>query len=232
MKKIIFAALVLFGLSSQFAMAEEEHSRFYGGLGVAEITSQRGIPVSTQETGFLANQAFNSTRNENNKAFSGNVFIGYRLLPNLSAEGGYIGGGGDGFTSETTGTMHWVDGTVPGGKDVSMPFSVKQRKEIKAWYISLVGEKSLNESVKMIGRLGVMRSKTDWEQRIANTCPVEMGCDNNQYQGWGSSSEKTAALFGIGLEAKASDKVSFRFEVVKSSALPAITPKVDLVLHL
>lgn len=233
MKKTITGLfVVLVALLSQAAIAADG-SRFYGGLGAVEMTNQGGMAMTPFESGYASNPS--AHRSEDNRSFSGDAFVGYKLSNNLAVEVGYIGSG-SGFTSETSGTNQWIIPVFSPSNDVqigtetsSVPFSITQSKKLTAWHLSLVGEHPLDGSVKLLGRIGLMQVNTDWDQRITNNCPASMGCDNTQFQGWATSSSKTAALLGAGVVMKVTNTINLRAELLKSSALPSVAQRVDLV---
>lgn len=224
-KHLIVAMMLFFGLLSQVATAMEDQSQFYGGVGVIKLT-QSGMPVSPQESWIQsAPTTLSIGRVANNNSAKGNIFLGYKLSSNMDIELGYIGGGSS-FTSATTGM---VSGNLPnGGASISVPFSITQSKNISMWHISFVGEKPLNENIKLFGRIGVVESKTDWEQRETYNCNPASCVP---YQVLSSSSTKTLPMFGVGVAVKMSGHVGFRAEVMKSSAFPVIMPKADLTFR-
>lgn len=230
MKQIIFAVLVMLGMSSQFALASEKQSRLYGGVGLVPLTNNHGMGITWQEAWFMsAPTTLSSGRSENNTGLSGNAFLGYKLSDRLSMELGYLGLG-KGFTSATTGT---VEGNLPTsdgtrGASVVVPFSVTQSKKVAAWHLSLIGEQPLSGSVSLLGRVGIMKSKTNWEQRITYNCNPTSCLP---YQAVADTSKKTAPLFGVGLGLKVTDRARIRMEIKKSSALPSVAPEVGLVYH-
>src|SRR3990172_1101430 len=93
MEKYLVALMFLCGLFSQVAQADDEASRWYVGAGVAELVSPGGIPMSPQEMGFLANQAYwNSSRTVENRRLANEVAVGYQMNDTFAVELGYIRG--------------------------------------------------------------------------------------------------------------------------------------------
>ncbi len=229
MKKVLFAVFgIVLGLS-QVAVAAEK-SPLYVGIGLARI-SNGGIPVSLQEQMFMGsgpNGPYQYSRSEKSRGLGGDIFIGYKLTKVFALEAGYLGGS-NGLKSSTTGTINFTEFW---GNNTSEPFSVTQTKKVSAWYISAIGEEPLTGRISLIGRFGVMQSKTDWEQRLAYGCSPGFSCGGDgSYKGWSSSATRTAALFGVGLAMKVTDNIDVRVEVMDSSALPSAVPMADMVFR-
>ena len=226
MKKFIVTIVAaVAGLLSQAAVAAEP-SPLYVGAGFTWL-SDGGTPVSSQEQMFLSGGPYQAGRTEKDRGVGGDIFVGYKLTKSLAVEAGYPGGG-SGLGSKVAGTVNFTDFW---GNRIRDPFSVTQTKKVSAWYAAAVGEKSLTDRISVIGRLGVLQSRTDWEQRVKFGC-AGPGCGvDEQYQGTSSSSTKTALLLGAGIEMAVTKSISARAEIVKSSALPSTTAMLSLVFH-
>lgn len=243
MKKITMFCVMLVALvcMSQVAQAIEgmsetlstsgasshEPSRVYGGFGFVEVGGSDELQVSDQEAAALSQHQLNgSSRTTHLRRLAKDVFVGYKLqCEGCAVELGYIGGDPSAM-STVTGTNHWVDQNGIAG---TASFTYTQRSVVSAWHVSFLKEYALNQHVKVFGRIGLIATHTEWEQRQAYvfTC---VGCINDgSYQGKSSSSDKTAGLLGLGLSANVAENLDIRFEAEKSSAI--IAPKISAVFH-
>ena len=98
-----------------------------------------------------------------------------------------------------------------------------QKSTFSAWTVGVVGDKPLNEFVKLFGKLGIMQSHTEWEARVQYGFP---GSDGS-YQGWSSSSDKTSGFVAAGLVATVAKNLDVRFTANWGPTLKA--PSADLI---
>lgn len=219
MKNIIVALVAVFGLSSQFALGAEP-SPLYVGAGFSSAANN-GMPVSAQEQQFMVEGPYQYSRTWRNQVRMADIFLGYTLTKVWAVEVGYLGGGNP-TSSSMTGTIHWlsVGQTVRDGYE---PFSVTQKRTVSAWHISAVGEKPLTDRISVLGRVGILQSRTDLQQRLSYGCSPGFACEplalKDEVQE--TVSRRTALLFGAGLEMAVTKSISARAEVMKSPALPA-----------
>ncbi len=221
MKKAIVTVLAGLLSMSQMAAAAEEKSGLYVGVGLNDMTSS-GMEVVQEEVNFLSGGQ--ASRTEKNRRLTKEVILGYQLNPTFAVELGYIGGD-SGATSETAGSVKTSD---MDNNVINIPVSVTQKGKFSAWHLSLAGQKPLNDYLSVTGRVGVIKTHTEYDKRVAYSWPAAWGGDGS-HQGWSHESDKTAALLGLGLSAKVSENFKIRFEVLKSSALSSFMPKADIV---
>lgn len=204
-----------------------EQSPLSIGFGLIELKSE-SFEVTQTEAGYIS--GYKATRTEEPRRLGKNLFLAYQVTDNISVELGYTGGD-SGAWAETRGSvlLYNYDPQTgqPIGQGVNVPASVKHRAIYSAWQVSAIGEKSLNEYVRLFGRIASTHSQVETETRTAYIClPACQG-----YQGESSTSSKASFDYGLGLKAKIMDRyngdVWIRLEVAE---LPSgkFTSRADL----
>ena len=200
-------------------------SSLYGGIGFTLLGDPKEIEMSAQEASLLSNEIYGGKNEVKTKRLAKDIFLGYKLpLKGWAIEVGYIGGD-TGARSSTTGSYNWRD---MNGDPASTSFYYSQKSVVSAWHLSFIKELPLNEYVKVFGRFGGIKTHTEWEQkwRYVALCT---GCTNDgTYQAKSKTTDKTGALFGVGLSANLFKNIDMRFEVTRHSSL--YEPKIGAVM--
>ncbi|MDO8604871.1 MAG: hypothetical protein Q7K40_05780 [bacterium] len=200
-------------------------SLFYGGVGFVQLGDAKETEVTAQEASILSAPIYGGHREVRTKRLAKDIFLGYKLPRNFAAELGYIGGD-TGATSTVTGGYQWIDWY---NNPASTTITYSQKSIVSAWHLSFIKELPLNEHVKIFGRVGMIKTHTQWEQRWAyvSTCT---GCTNDgSYQAKSKTTDKTDGLLGVGLSANVLRNMNVRFEVTKHSSV--YQPKIAAVMN-
>jgi opacity protein-like surface antigen len=162
-KTIIVTALssLCFGLSSAHAGGSGQSdslgdgaksSSFYGGASVGRSYHDNCDELSGNQYG----ENFTCSRDSGDPAFK--VFGGYKIMPNLAIEAGYIDFG-------EYSTIHQLENTT---EDPAF--------EAKGLSLMVVGTIPVNERVNLFGKVGALR----WEQDVTDPDHPERGTRHNE----------------------------------------------------
>lgn len=228
MKKIVMICLLIGGFT-QAAVAAEPPSPFYLGVGGVGLSNEIGM-TNQEAVALSQSQANGSTRNVSAGRYVKDFFIGYHKN-DWAVELEYFGFD-PGARSNVSGVYPWFDQNM---QPATTSFAYAQKTTTSGWGVSVLKEHSLDQSVKVFGRLGLMTTTTDTEQRWAYTANCSTCINDGSYQAKSSSTSTTSVQFGIGISAKVYENFDVRAEVRRSSAFNASTPTVtalSLLYHL
>lgn len=230
MKNIIVAILVSMAMfSAQSAHAADTSNPFYLGFSGTSMTNDPNI--TQQEAGMLSQpQSNGAARSATSSRHIRTFLVGYEIN-DWAGELEYFGFD-PGASSIVSGSYAWTDQY---GQPSSTSYSYTQKTTTSGWGIS--GRKAfrLNESVKIFGRLGLMKMTTETEQRISYSSKCTLCTNDGSANVKTTSVDKTSVQIGVGLSANVYDGIDAVGEILKANALGSDEPlaiKVGLTWHL
>jgi OOP family OmpA-OmpF porin len=189
-RRALYPVLLLAGAS--FSTSASAADWYVGG---SVGRSQIEVSTSAIEQGFQEDDDFVATDTSLDDADVGwKLFIGYRLLPILSLEAGYLDLGR--ATFDTT----IVDAPPP--FDAITPFEIRARAEAAGPHLSGVLHLPLTPRLQVMARAGLFRWKADFTERLPDTGTTRVD----------RSEDDVDLQYGVGVQLALNEAFGARFE--------------------
>jgi len=184
MKKLIVTVAGIFISFNCFAA-----SMYYVGAGIGQ--SKVKDPGSCSDLGLIFNPGYSCSIDDSDTSY--NIFAGYKFIPNVSGELGYIDLGK--YNINASGTVG------------ATPSSLSGEFKAKGWTLSVVGTYPVQPNFLLLGRLGLF----NWDFDLSAS-------GTGFFTGGGSlSSSGTDPLYGVGAQWDVNQQVSVRGEWTRYS---------------
>jgi len=164
-------------------------ANMYVGAGIGQAKVQSPPPCS--DPAFAFDPGYSCSIDDSDTSY--NIFVGYKFIPNISGELGYIDLGK--YNVAATGTVS------------TTPSSLSGEFKAKGWTLSVVGTYPVQPNFLLLGRLGLFNWDFDLSQSGTGFTAGSRSL----------SSSGTDPLYGVGVQWNANQQVSVRGEWTRYS---------------